>query len=190
VVRLVWEEAANSGRAAHAPLHDPRLAGEIFLALRRRIWGMDPNRNEDLEQWFAEFSRLNAELRPFIDRLGKKRGDRGEWTEEPTRVEGAFDELRYLYNAALVNNGAVFTYMHFMIPRKWQFEAIGARGCIAAMDALMTFYNEQQKLETDEEKMDYWHQTRSDRDPAEDLAEDPNVFARLLLDFARRELEK
>ena len=63
----------------------------------------------------------------MLERIRKKQDDRGRWTETPTPAAIAFDELHYFYSAAIVNNGAVFTYLDFMIPRRQQFEAIGAR---------------------------------------------------------------
>ena len=144
----------------------------------------------EVERWFAEHRRLDAELRVFRDRVRRKQDEVGHWIETPTAAEEAFDELEYFYNAALVNNGAIFTYLEFMIPRRQQLEAIGAKGCLAAMDALMPFYKEQSALGSDKERQDYLLRTRSARKPAEMLVEDPNVFAQLMIDYARREIRE
>src|SRR5262245_15994298 len=154
-----------------------------------KMGGMEPaddENSDELRWWLKESVRLGEELMPFVDRVGLKHGDH-DWRQKPTKAELVVDELFYFYSASLLNHGEVFSYMDFMIQRRWQFEAIGASGCIAAMDALMPFHREQQALKGEEEKLAYWHETRSDRDSAESLAEDPNVFGQLLLDFARRE---
>src|SRR5258708_6977191 len=121
----------------------------------------------ELDAWLAESMRLSAELDPFLDHVNRKAGDLGERIQELTQAELAFSELYYFYSAALVNGGDLFGYMEYMIPRRWQFELIGAKGCLAAIDALMPFYEEQQRLKSNEERRAYWHRTQSIREPAE-----------------------
>jgi hypothetical protein len=139
-----------------------------------------------LQQWFDEHRRLRAEIRPYYDRIRAKQDSRGSWTSTPTDEEQVLDDLQYFYEAALVNNADVFGYLPYMIEHRSKFEAIGAHGCLAALDGLMPYYEEQQKLNTYDEKNEYWHRTKSDRRDIETLAEETNDFARLLLEFARK----
>jgi hypothetical protein len=142
---------------------------------------MDPS----VEQWFEEYQRLEAELRPFLNRIAAKR-DGANWKSQPTEPEEVLDSLSYFYEAALVNNGDVFGYAGYVIEHKRAFELVGARGCLAALEQLMPFYEAQQKLTTFEQKGEYWHETRSARASAEGLAEEPLEFARLMLAYARK----
>ena len=99
-------------------------------------------------------------------------------------MESQFNSLSYFWDAAIINEGDIFGYMEYMIEHRPDLEAIGAVGCLAAIDKLMPFFQEQQKLESDSAKMDYWQRTRHERRSAEGLAEDVNDFGRLLLRFA------
>jgi hypothetical protein len=84
----------------------------------------------------------------------------------------------------MANNDDFFGYLHFVIENRHQFEAIGARGCLAAVESLMPVYEVQNKLD-ESERGEYWHRTWEDRKPAEALAEDSWQFGRLLLTYVR-----
>jgi hypothetical protein len=146
---------------------------------------MDP-----LDEWFQEYDRLNAALRPFYDRISSKQGRMGHWKTEPTEPEKVLDDLWYFYSAALVNNADVSRYVDFMVEHKKELQMIGGRGCLAALEKLMPFYKEQQNLATEEQKEDHWRATMSAQEKAAALAEDSNEFARLLLAYAKRNANK
>jgi hypothetical protein len=142
--------------------------------------------DNDLDQWFAEYRRLNAALGLYYDRISAIMDSKRRWKRPPTEPEEVIDGLIYFYEAGLVNEGDVFGYMHCMIEQRKALEAIGAKGCLAALEALMPYYEEQQQLATDDKKREYWHRTRCDRQQAELLAEDVNEFARLMLAYAQQ----
>jgi hypothetical protein len=105
-------------------------------------------------------------------------------------VESTINNLRYFYEAALINSADIFGYLPFMVEHRRAFEAIGAKGCLAALDQLMPFYAEQQKLASENEKRAYWDRTRAARASAEALAETPDQFGRLLLRYAQQNASK
>jgi hypothetical protein len=80
--------------------------------------------------------------------------------------------------------------MSFIIQHRQDFEAIGAHGTLQACEELMPFYQEQQRLSSQQAKGDYWWKTREQRGPAEEHAEDMNPFSRLLLAFAEKHLRE
>jgi hypothetical protein len=141
--------------------------------------------DEKVDPWMVEHHRLEDELRPFFAFVRTKQNQFGDWTHEPTPAEKLVRELDYFYHGILLHEGAVFQFLDFMIPRRWMFEAIGARGCLAAMDRLTPIYEE---LRSEAEAMEYLVQHRVEIEAYEAIVEDPNAFGRLLLDFARREL--
>jgi hypothetical protein len=154
----------------------------------KKLWlriGMDENYDPLLDPWWLEHKRLDDELSPFFAFVRTKQNQFGNWTHEPTPPERLVRELDYFYNGILLNEGAVFQFMDFMIPRRWMFEAIGAKGCLAAIDRLIPIYEE---LASEAEMREYQVQHLVEIQSIEALVEDPNVFGQLLLDFARREL--
>jgi hypothetical protein len=139
---------------------------------------------DEMRELMNEYDRLSDALEPYRLRLLAKE-DR---SEPLSPAERTFEALWYYWSAALVNNGDVFSYVPFIIEHREEFEAIGAHGTLRACEELMPFYQEQQRLATDQEKGQYWWKTREERRQAEDHAEDMNPFARLLLAFAEKHL--
>ena len=148
----------------------------------RRASSMDPL----VDQWFAEWRRLEAAVEPYRLRILAKESKGSKLNKE----EDVFWNLYYFWQAALINNGDVFGYVAFIIEQKAAFEAVDAKGCLAALEKLMPFYTEQQKLATKEEKNAYWHRTKEARQSAEALAEETNVFGALLLEYAEKNAGK
>jgi hypothetical protein len=128
---------------------------------------------ESNDEWFKEYRRLTFAIKRFFA------------LREPLRI---LEDLDYYWNAALINSGDVFGYMHFIIEHQADFEAIGAKGTLDAMVKLRPFYRQQQKLADHGEKHDYWRRTRDERAAAEELAEGVHEFGRLLLAFAEKNL--
>lgn len=146
----------------------------------------DPSRQESLEKWRKEYAELKNALNVYHDKLMDKYDRSGRDAAAWNDVEKVLERLYYFWSAAIVNAGDIFGYMEFMIENKSGLEATGAKGCLAAIDKLMPYYQEQLILETDSQKNDYWHRTKLEREPAEDLAEDVIEFARLLLEYAEK----
>jgi hypothetical protein len=142
--------------------------------------------NDDaLTAWLDEYRQLSDELLKVCDRYRWKMDERGLWNVAPTQEEEWFDSLSYFYNAALINNGAVFSYVPFMIEYQPAFEAIGARGCLAALRTFAPIFSEQQ-FATKEDQDRYWREHQSDIEAVEELVDDANDFARLLLRYAEQ----
>lgn len=142
------------------------------------------------QEWLKEHQRIDADLWVFREHNKLKQGTRGEWTSPPTTEEEAFYDLWYFYSAALVNNADVSSYVPFMIEKKNSLEAIGAVGCLAALDQLLPLYTEQQKLPTERDREEFWRTKERECEKAHALAEDANDFGRLLLAYAERNSEK
>ena len=107
-----------------------------------------------------------------------------------TAPKGCYPVLNHAYywDAALVNNADVFGYVQFIIEHQTDFAAIGADGTLRALDQLMPFYREQQEIKDESEKGAYWHRTKEKRASGEAFAEDVLEFARLLLQYAQKNL--
>jgi len=142
--------------------------------------------DQSLDEWFAEYRRLNNALEPYRTRIASKIF--GPSPEELTGAEHVFERLYYYWAAALVNNGDVFGYLSFIIENKAAFTAIGAIKTLEAADKLMPLYRKQQSLTDDVEKSEYWWRTKDERAPVEALAEGVHEFARLLLAYAEKNL--
>jgi hypothetical protein len=144
----------------------------------------------DVEKWLKDSIRLSEDLIHFLDQFSWKHDFQGAGSAPLTEAEDVLDTLYYFQEAALVNSADVFRYVPFMIAHKAKLEAIGAKGCLAALEKLMPFYEEQQKLGTQREQDEYWVQTKSARESAERLAEDGNEFAELLLKYAHEHADE
>src|ERR1700722_16624928 len=129
--------------------------------------------DQSLDEWIAEYTRLDSALGMYIDCMPCG-------AQELAEPERLFSDLVYYWSAALVNNGDVFGYVHFIIEHKGDFVAIGAEGTLKAMAFLMPYYRQQQELKSDIEKGKYWWRTKDERAPTEALAEGVHEFARLL----------
>jgi hypothetical protein len=143
--------------------------------------------DHSLDEWFAEYDRLNAALEPYRQRIVSKLSC-PDGPQELAEPEHVFERLYYYWAAALVNNGDVFGYLPFIIENKAAFLAVGADGTLEALDRLTPFYRQQQKLKDDVEKGQCWWQTKDERAAAEALAEGVHELARLLLAYAERNL--
>lgn len=141
--------------------------------------------DESLQAWLDEYRQLSGKLFEVRCRYRWKEDERGAWKVAPTPEEEWFDALSYFYNAALMNNGAVFSYTPFMVEHLQAFEAIGARGCLAALDKFAPIF-EQHDFATKEDEDAYWRENRAEIESVEGLVDDANVFARLLLAYAEK----
>jgi hypothetical protein len=146
--------------------------------------------DEELRQWLKELDRLNAGIKPFADRVFRKLSPRGYWRIPPTVEEEMFERLFYFYHGAILNNGDVSAYVPFMIENKAALEAVGAHGCLATLEKLMPFYEEQQRLPTEVAKEKYWIEIKTDLENAGELQEDSIAFARLLLKYAQKNSQR
>ena len=142
------------------------------------------------EDWLKEHRQIDADLWVYREHNKLKQGDRGEWTSPPSKEEEAFENLWYFYSAALMNNADVSSYVPFMIEHRDSLQAVGASGCLAALDQLLPLYTEQQKLTSQREQDEFWRSKQDERDKAHSLAEDANTFGRLLLAYAERNSAK
>ena len=95
-------------------------------------------------------------------------------------------ELRGFYEAAIVNSCDLFNYVGMVYDQRDLFAAIGATKTLAAADALLGLYEQQQQLPTQDQKDAFWHQTREGRQPIEDTAENILEFADLLIRYAEQ----
>lgn len=139
--------------------------------------------DEELDQFSKDYDSLRDDLEPFVDRLFRNWDSRKGWLRPLTPEEQLFSDLRYFYNAAICNESAVFTYVDFMIEHREQLEAIGAHGCLAALDVLVPLYREMEKL-PDEQHRAYRDRNRHDIEAGEALTEKILEFGRLLLRYA------
>jgi hypothetical protein len=139
--------------------------------------------DKSLDQWLNEYRRLSSELLKVRLRYRWKEDGRGAWKVPPTPEEEQFDALSNFYNAALMNNGAVFSYTPFMVEHRQAFEAIGAQGCLAALSRFAPIF-ERYRFETKDQEDDYWREHQAEIAAVEALVDDANEFARLLLAYA------
>jgi hypothetical protein len=93
-------------------------------------------------------------------------------------------ELRYFYEASIVNSGDLFGYLSIIYSRPELFEQIKAVKTLAAAEELKPLHDAYSQLPTEDERNDYWHETREQRQEIEDAAEDMCEFADLLIRFA------
>jgi hypothetical protein len=103
-----------------------------------------------------------------------------------TQRQRDWRELRYFYEASIVNSADLFSYLSIIYTRPEIFQEIKAVKTLAAAEELRPFHDAYTQLATEEEKNDYWHQTRQQREPIEGLAEDMSEFADLLIQHAER----
>lgn len=141
--------------------------------------------DKTLQAWFDEYRQLNGKLIEVRRRYRWKQDERGGWIVVPTHEEEWFDTLSYFYNAALMNNGAVFSYTPFMVEHRQALEAIGAKGCLAALDQFAPIF-QQHRFPTKEDEDDYWREHQAAIEAVEALVDDANDFARLLLAYAEK----
>lgn len=142
------------------------------------------------DAWLEEHRQIQADLWVYLEHNKRKQGPAGAWTSPPSKEEEAFEDLWYFYSAALLNNADVSSYVPFMIEHKDSLQAVGAVGCLAALDRLLPLYAEQQKLTSQREQDEFWNSKQDECEQAHALAEDANVFGRLLLAYAERNSDK
>jgi len=141
--------------------------------------------DQPLDEWEAEYDRLSKALEPYRRRIHQK-----FFTVQPVQVTDAEKRIADLdgFCAMLANSFDIFGSVYYIIENKAAFVEIGATGVLKALDALMPFYLEQQKLSSEEEKRRFWRETRDERASAENLSEGMNQFAELLLAYAVKHL--
>ena len=142
---------------------------------------MEPSKLSD-DGWSQELDEVICRLQPFLDCLP----GRDRKTQDLVGNQAQIDLylLHYFWSGA-VCNGNVFGMLWLIRENRSAFERIGAKGCLAAMDRLLPFWEEQQRLETTAEKERYWLRTKAEREDAESLTEDCVKFGQMLLEFAR-----
>ncbi len=99
-------------------------------------------------------------------------------------------DLRYFYEASIVNSGDLFGYLSMVYSRPELFEQIGAVKTLAAAEDLKVLHDAYSQLPTDDERNKYRRETREQRKPIEQTAEDLLEFADLLIRFAERHPEE
>ena len=145
--------------------------------------------DESLQAWFDEYRQLSGKLFEVRCRYRWKEDERGAWKVAPTQEEEWFDALSYFYNAALMNEAAVFTYVPFMMEHRRAFEAIGATGCLAALGKFAPIF-ERCQFATQEDLHSYWQEHQAEVEAVQSLVDDANEFARLLLAYADKNAER
>lgn len=106
-----------------------------------------------------------------------------------TQRQRDWEMLRYFYNS-FENSGDRFSYLCMVYQNTEAFRAIGATKTLMVAHNLRDLYDQQQALETQEEKYAFWRQTLEQRQPIEQEAEDLQEFADLLIAFAEAHPEE
>lgn len=139
----------------------------------------DANPNETELQQFAEVV------------IGKMRGGErihGSYSGM-TSDESAFADMWYFWQGAIVNSGDVAGYFPWLDERRGDLEAIGANGCLRAIEALRPHY---EKAVSEGREADWPNGDEDYRKLIESL-EDPafeDDWEELLLTFARNRLHR
>jgi hypothetical protein len=161
------------------------LAATIFVmppSCEKPLKSTMTTEQSEAADWDAAYGRISDALYWYHDRVLAKY-DSGQPLSEAE--ETVFHCLGYWY-VAPVNSGDIFGYLNLVIGHEKRFEAIGAKGTLAAKDKLLPLYQEMMEKPSEKEQRDFWKQTREHRAEDEDLAEDCVEFGQLLLDYARK----
>lgn len=148
----------------------------------------------DLPPEFQAYREKSARLRKFdsgIDHLLREALGK-DWLAAGSDAEAevlsprqrGWRVLRHFYEASIVNSGDLFGYLHMVYDHRELFEEIGAHKTLRAADDLRPLYEQYSGLPSDQEKGDFWHQTRDQRASLEGEAEGMGEFAGLLISFA------
>ena len=150
----------------------------------------------DLPQVILDYQKRARRLKRFdagLDSILKAALGRDWLTAKPedearllTPLQRGWRELRYFFEASIVNNGDLFGYLYIVYSRRELFEQIGAVKTLTAAEKLKQLHTTYSQLPTWEERGNYWHETREQRAPIENAAEDMCEFADLLIRFAER----
>jgi hypothetical protein len=143
----------------------------------------------DTERRSARLARFDAGIDAILrDALGKNwlLAKSEDQQHHLTQRQRDWRELRYFYEASIVNSGDLFGYLQMIYARPEMFEQIEAIKTLAAAEALRPLYDVYSQLPTEDEKNDYRHETNEQRQPIEGSAEDMFEFADLLIRFAER----
>lgn len=103
-----------------------------------------------------------------------------------TQRQRDWRELRYFYDASIVNSGDLFSYLWIVYDRLELFKEIEAVKTLAAAEELRPLHDVYSQLQTEYEKSAYWSETRERREPIEQKAEGVSEFADLLIRYAER----
>ena len=103
-----------------------------------------------------------------------------------TQRQRDWRELRYFYDASIVNSGDLFSYLWIVYDRLELFKEIEAVKTLAAAEELRPLHDVYSQLQTEYEKSAYWNETRERREPIEQNAEGVSEFADLLIRYAER----
>lgn len=135
---------------------------------------------------------INSEISPYqeaIDMKWSEGGARGDDGAYPglSSDESLFADMWYFWQGCLINSGDVAGWFEFMDSHRNDFTAIGAKGCLEAIEAIRPYFVQA----TNEGKLKEWHDGWRSRGPgivaAEDLAFGDG-FDSLLLAFAKKHL--
>lgn len=117
------------------------LACAIIASLASSCGKKPGNRQENWSGFDA--SATGDELRVYADAtMAKMRGgDRVDGSYPGmTAEESAFADMWYFWQGAIVNSGDVAGYFPWLVARRGDLEAIGANGCLRAIEALRPHY--------------------------------------------------
>ena len=131
-----------------------------------------------------QLCELEQELRRFYDRIADNL-IYDSWVSKPTEQEQVFNEMYSFFNI-YTTNGHFFEYLCAGHDLKKGCEAIGAVRFLNALEILVPLRDEVRKLESEDEKNEFWQRSQSKINSAEELAEDCLEFGRLVLRYARQ----
>lgn len=101
-----------------------------------------------------------------------------------TPRQSAWRRLRYFYNAAIVNNGDLFSHLEKVDADRAALEEIGAVKTLAGADSLRELRAQYDALATDEEREALWDSIEAERDRAMEECDGLLDFADLLIRHA------
>ncbi len=138
-------------------------------------------KDDDFDAWWAEYTEVSDALDPYHDRIIAQHG-----TGKPANeVEETLFICMSYWLTAIVNSGDIFGHLDYIIGHEHMFRAIGATETLATKEKLLPLYEEMQAKSTDEERNEFWHATKEEREDTEDLEEGAIEFAKLLLAYAQ-----
>lgn len=94
-----------------------------------------------------------------------------------------WESLRY-FSKAYNNDGHWFERVGMIYQSEALFIDLGAHHMVAAAKKLRPYYDEMCAKHDEAARMQYWHETRAQREPIEEMAETWDEFEKLLLAFA------